>query len=64
MKARDYAKVAEEMAEYGRLTPAQMSKKVKALEKEMHKAARDLEFERAAAIRDQIKDLRERGLAI
>jgi len=63
MKARDYAKVAEEIAEYADLTPVQMAKKVKALEKTMYKAARDLEFERAAAIRDQIKDLRARGLA-
>jgi hypothetical protein len=62
MKARDYAKVADEIAEYANLTPAQMAKKVKALEKDMYQAARDLEFERAAAIRDQIKELRGRGI--
>ncbi len=63
MKARDYAKVADEMAEYADLTPAQMAKKVKALEKDMYSAAKALEFERAAALRDQIKQLRSRGLA-
>jgi excinuclease ABC subunit B len=63
MKARDYAKVADEMAEYANLTPAQMAKKVKTLEKAMYKAAKDLEFEKAATLRDQIKQLRARGLA-
>ncbi|MGB5831820.1 MAG: UvrB/UvrC motif-containing protein, partial [Thiohalocapsa sp.] len=63
LKARDYARVAEEIAEYASLSPTQMAKKVKALEKAMYRAARDLEFEQAAAIRDQIKELRGRGLA-
>ena len=63
MKARDYAKVADAMAEYADLTPTQMAKKVKSLEKEMYRAAKELEFERAAALRDQIKTLRERGIA-
>ena len=63
MKARDYAKVADEVAEYANLTPQQMARRVKALEKDMYQAAKDLEFERAAAIRDQIKALRGRGLA-
>ena len=55
MKARDFAKVADEMAEYADLTPVQMAKKVKSLEKAMYKAAKDLEFERGrgAARSDQ-----------
>ncbi|MBK1699938.1 excinuclease ABC subunit UvrB [Thiococcus pfennigii] len=60
---RAYAKVAEEVIEYERLTPQQMAKKIKALEKAMYRHAKDLEFERAAAIRDQIKSLQGRGLA-
>jgi excinuclease ABC subunit B len=40
-----------------------MARRVKALEKDMYQAAKDLEFERAAAIRDRIKALRGRGLA-
>jgi len=63
MKPRDFAKVADEMAEYAKLTPAQMAKKLKSLEKEMYRAAKALEFERAAALRDQIKQLRAPGLA-
>ncbi len=61
--ARDYARVAEEVAEYANLTPAQMARKIKALEKEMYQHARDLEFEKAAAVRDRIKELQGKGLA-
>jgi len=61
--AREYARVAEQIAEYADLTPAQMAAKVKALERDMYRAARELGFERAAAIRDQIKELCGRGLA-
>ncbi|NEX21859.1 excinuclease ABC subunit UvrB [Thiorhodococcus mannitoliphagus] len=63
MKARQYAKVAEEVAEYASLTPQQMAKRLKALEKEMYQHAKDLEFEKAAAVRDQIRELQGRGLA-
>jgi excinuclease ABC subunit B len=60
--ARAYARVAEEVAEYANLTPAQMAKKIKALEKEMYGYAKDLEFEKAAAVRDRIKELQGKGL--
>ncbi|MEA3277904.1 MAG: excinuclease ABC subunit UvrB [Pseudomonadota bacterium] len=63
MRARDYAKVAEEVAEYAGLTPPQMARKLKALEKEMYRHAKDLEFEKAAAVRDRIRELQGRGLA-
>jgi len=63
MKARAYARVAEEIVEYANLTPQQMAKKVKALEKEMYAFAKDLEFEKAAAVRDKIKELQGKGLA-
>jgi len=62
MKARAFAEVAEEIAEYAALTPQQMAKRIKALEKEMYKHAKDLEFEKAAAVRDRIKELQGRGL--
>jgi excinuclease ABC subunit B len=61
--ARAYAKVAEEIAEYANLTPAQMARKIKSLEKEMYQYAKDLEFEKAAAVRDRIKELQGKGLA-
>ena len=62
MSPRRYAKVAEETAEYASLSPKQMAKKIETLEKTMFQHARDLEFEEAARIRDQIKSLQERGL--
>jgi len=61
--AKEYARVAEETAEYANLTPAQMARKIKALEKEMYQYAKDLEFEKAAAVRDKIKELQTKGLA-
>ncbi len=61
--AREYAQVAEEMVEYANLTPAQMARKIKALEKEMYQYAKDLEFEKAAAVRDRLKELQMKGLA-
>ena len=62
MRAQEYAGVAEEAAEYASLTPAQMAKKIKALEKTMYRHAKDLEFEQAAAIRDRIRELQGRGV--
>ncbi len=63
MRPRDYAKVAEETVEYANLTPQQMARKVKSLEKEMYRHAKDLEFEKAAAVRDRIREIQGRGLA-
>jgi len=63
MKPRQYAKVAEQIAEYASLTPQQMAKRLKTLEKEMYQHAKNLEFEQAAAIRDQIRKLQQKGIA-
>ena len=54
--------MAEETTEYAGLTPAQMARKIKVLEKEMYQYAKDLEFEKAAAVRDKIKELQSKGL--
>ena len=59
---RVYAKVAEETAEYAHLTPQQMAKRIKQLEEEMYRHARDLEFEEAARVRDKIRALQQQGL--
>jgi len=60
LKGRGKAKrVAEPELDYQRLSPAQQSSKLKALEQQMHQHARDLEFEAAARVRDQIRKLRE-----
>jgi excinuclease ABC subunit B len=63
MKPREYAQVAEEVAAYANLTPSQMARKLKAFEKEMYRYAKDLEFEKAAAVRDRIRELQARGIA-
>ncbi|MCB1787288.1 MAG: excinuclease ABC subunit B [Gammaproteobacteria bacterium] len=60
--AKRFAKVAEQTAEYAAMTPAQMNRRVKELEKQMYQHAKDLEFEEAARIRDQLKELQGRGL--
>ena len=55
-------RVAEPEQAYLRLTPAQQAARIKELEQQMHQHARDLEFEDAARVRDQIRRLREAGL--
>ena len=62
--ARRYAKVSEDVAEYAALSPAMLVKKVKKLEKQMHQHARDLEFEEAARLRDQIRHIQESNLGL
>ena len=42
-------------AEIKRMKPAELASKIKQLEKEMYKAAKGLDFETAAALRDQVK---------
>lgn len=50
--------VAEEMVDLG-IEKKDLPKLIEKLEKDMHKAAKILDFERAAEIRDQLKKLRE-----
>jgi excinuclease ABC subunit B len=52
-------KVAEQAAKYKIKTPAQASKAMANLENDMLEAAKNLEFEKAAKIRDEIAFLRE-----
>jgi excinuclease ABC subunit B len=62
VSARQYAKVAEEEAEYAAMTPAQMAKHLKSMEDQMYEHAKNLEFEDAAKVRDQIRQLQDKGL--
>jgi excinuclease ABC subunit B len=48
----------------GDLTPEQVMKRIKKLEQDMYKHARNLEFEEAAKIRDEIGELRRAGLGL
>ncbi len=57
-------KVAETAGDYvSGLAPAELATRLAALEQQMYQHARDLEFEEAARLRDQIHRLREAGLA-
>jgi len=57
-------KVAEPKVSYTHLSPLQAVKQIKKLEQEMHKHARNLEFEEAAKLRDQIHVLRQIELGL
>ncbi len=54
---RQADKIAESAAQYEAMSPQQLAKHIARLEKEMYKHAKNLEFEKAAKIRDQIKCL-------
>ncbi len=56
---RDAAKRGHE-----RLTPEQVAARVQALEKKMYQHARDLEFEQAAKLRDEIQELRQEAFEL
>jgi excinuclease ABC subunit B len=56
--------VAESAADYASMTPEQLMKRVAKLEKQMLRHARDLEFEEAARLRDEIRRIREEGLGL
>ena len=60
--AGNVLKAAEARAAFEVLTPEIMAKRVAKLEKEMRQLAMNLEFEAAAAKRDEIRRLRERAL--
>jgi excinuclease ABC subunit B len=62
--SKEARKVAEEEAKYDTLTEKQLDQRIRKLEKEMLEAARNLEFERAASLRDDLKALRDRLLVV
>ena len=57
-------KVAEPGIDYTRFTPEQAMQRIRKLEKKMYRHARDLEFEEAAVVRDQIEALRKYALGL
>jgi excinuclease ABC subunit B len=57
-------RVADDGARYDRMTPEQLMRRAAKLEKQMLRHARDLEFEEAARLRDEIRRIREEGLGL
>jgi excinuclease ABC subunit B len=57
-------KLAEDAVAYSSMTPEQLMKKAAKLEKQMLRHARDLEFEEAARLRDEIGRIRHEGLGL
>ena len=55
---RRWAKAAEQQAGYAAGDPAQAAKRIEQLEKQMYEHARNLEFEEAARVRDEVHRLR------
>jgi len=65
-KRKGMAKAAEESARYEAelRSPGEIAKRIKLLEEKMYQLARDLEFEAAAQLRDEITALRERLITV
>ncbi len=63
-KRKAQARAAEQAAEYDQQyrTPSEIGQRIKQLEEHMYQLARDLEFEAAAQIRDEVQRLRLRLL--
>jgi excinuclease ABC subunit B len=60
--ARDQLKAAQTQAKYLAMSAKDVSKEIKRLEKEMLQAAKNLDFEKAASMRDELKKLRDNVL--
>jgi excinuclease ABC subunit B len=58
-EARSQLKAAQTQAKYLAMSAKEVSKEITRLEKEMLQAAKNLEFEKATGLRDQLKKLRE-----
>ncbi|MCP5138752.1 MAG: excinuclease ABC subunit UvrB [Chromatiales bacterium] len=57
-------RAAEPCSEYRNLSPEQLIKQIARLEKQMYSHARNLEFEAAARLRDQVQELRRTGFGL
>jgi excinuclease ABC subunit B len=63
-EAKETKRAAEEEAKFDTLSEKQLDQRIKRIEKEMLEAAKNLEFERAASLRDELKTLRDRLMAV
>ena len=62
--ARAELKAAEEHARYETMTEKDIGREIKRLEKQMLEHARNLEFEQAARVRDQLADIKKKVFGI
>jgi len=62
--AKETRKAAQEEAKYDALSEKQLDQRIRKMEKEMLEAAKNLEFERAASLRDELRTLRDRLMAV
>ena len=60
----EYLQAAEEEAEYAAMAPNTLARLLTKLDKQMYEHARNLEFEKAAAIRDKIGAIRARKFGL
>ena len=60
----DYFKVPLEFDKFEEYSPAKLKETIANLEQQMREAARNMQFEQAAEIRDRIKYLRERQISV
>ena len=58
--AQQHLKAAQVQARYDSMSEVQLAKEIKAFEKQMHDAAKNLEFEKAAEYRDELKKLKNK----
>ena len=59
-RRKRFDRVADEAANYEHLSQKQLNARLKQLENDMYQHARNLEFEEAARLRDEIADIKER----
>ena len=59
---RRVSRVADSTAEYENMTPAMLAARLRKLEQQMYRHAGNLEFEDAARVRDEMRELRENVL--
>jgi excinuclease ABC subunit B len=63
-KPRQYAKVAEELIEYTAMSPKELDKRISELDEKMRQHAKNLEFEEAARVRDEIRKIQELNMGL
>jgi len=58
------AKVAEDTVDYSIMSSSELNREIEKLERKMYEHAQNLEFEEAAAMRDQINQIQEKSLGL